>query len=71
MTALDVTAQAVPLPHIAIEVNDIDAAIADLKRSRDHKSRGVDKAADLLIRRHPQRVFYRPNGEQLELLQHL
>ena len=69
----DVTAQGGLFPHIAIEVNDIDAAIADLKAAGITSFRGgVDKAADLPdLRRHPKRVFIGPNGEQLELLQHL
>ena len=56
----DVTAQGGLFPHIAIEVNDIDAAI------------GVDKAADLPIFGGIRNAFFiGPNGEQLELLQHL
>ena len=44
----DVTAQGGLFPHIAIEVNDIDAAIADLKAAGITNFRGgVDKAADL------------------------
>lgn len=46
----DVTAQGGLFPHIAIEVNDIDAAIADLKTAGITNFRGgVDKAADLPI----------------------
>ena len=46
----DVTAQGGLFPHIAIEVNDIDAAIADLKAAGITNFRGgVDKAADLPI----------------------
>ena len=46
----DVTAQGGLFPHIAIEVNDIDAAIADLKAAGITSFRGgVDKAADLPI----------------------
>ena len=42
----DVTAQGGLFPHIAIEVNDIDAAIADLKAAGITNFRGgVDKAA--------------------------
>ena len=53
----DVTAQGGLFPHIAIEVNDIDA---------------VDKAADLPIFGGIRNAFFiGPNGEQLELLQHL
>ena len=62
----DVTAQGGLFPHIAIEVNDIDAAIADLKAG------GVDKAADRPIFGGIRNAFFiGPNGEQLELLQHL
>ena len=44
----DVTALGGLFPHIAIEVNDIDAAIADLKAAGITNFRGgVDKAADL------------------------
>ena len=61
----DVTALGGLFPHIAIEVNDIDAAIADFRG-------GVDKAADLPIFGGIRNAFFiGPNGEQLELLQHL
>ena len=60
-------------PHIAIEVNDIDAAIAELKELGITSFRnGVDKAADLPIFGGIRNVFFSgPNGEQLELLQHI
>ena len=69
----DVTAQGGLFPHIAIEVNDIDAAIADLKAAGITNFRGgVDKAADLPIFGGIRNAFFiGPNGEQLELLQHL
>ena len=69
----DVTAQGGLFPHIAIEVNDIDAAIADLKAAGITSFRGgVDKAADLPIFGGIRNAFFiGPNGEQLELLQHL
>ena len=58
---------------IAIEVNDIVAAIADLKAAGITNFRGgVDKAADLPIFGGIRNAFFiGPNGEQLELLQHL
>ena len=61
------------LEIIAIEVNDIDAAIADLKAAGITNFRGgVDKAADLPIFGGIRNAFFiGPNGEQLELLQHL
>ena len=69
----DVTALGGLFPHIAIEVNDIDAAIADLKAAGITNFRGgVDKAADLPIFGGIRNAFFiGPNGEQLELLQHL
>ena len=46
----EVTIEGGLFPHIAIEVNDIDAAIADLKAAGITNFRGgVDKAADLPI----------------------
>lgn len=69
----DVTIEGGLFPHIAIEVNDIDAAIADLKAAGITSFRGgVDKAADLPIFGGIRNAFFiGPNGEQLELLQHL
>ena len=62
----DVTAQGGLFPHIAIEVNDLKAAGITNFRG------GVDKAADLPIFGGIRNAFFiGPNGEQLELLQHL
>ncbi len=60
-------------PHIAIEVNDIDAAIAELKEAGITSFRnGIDKPADLPIFGGIRNAFFiGPNGEQLELLQHM
>ena len=68
-----VTAEGGLFPHIAIEVDDIDAAIADLKAAGITSFRnGVDKAADLPIFGGIRNAFFfGPNGEQLELLQHM
>ena len=68
-----VTTEGGLFPHIAIEVDDIDAAIADLKAAGITSFRnGVDKAADLPIFGGIRNAFFiGPNGEQLELLQHL
>ena len=69
----DVTATGGLFPHIAIEVSDIDAAIAELKEAGITSFRnGVDKAADLPIFGGIRNAFFiGPNGEQLELLQHM
>ena len=68
-----VTTEGGLFPHIAIEVNDIDAAIADLKAAGITNFRaGVDKPADLPIFGGIRNAFFiGPNGEQLELLQHM
>ena len=62
-----VTAEGGLFPHIAIEVDDIDAAIADLKAAGITSFRnGVDKAADLPIFGGIRNAFFfGPNGEQL------
>ena len=69
----EVTIEGGLFPHLAIEVSDIDAAIAELKEAGITNFRGgVDKAADLPIFGGIRNAFFiGPNGEQLELLQHL
>ena len=69
----DVSAPGGRFPPRAVDGHACDAAIADLKAAGITNFRGgVDKAADLPIFGGIRNAFFiGPNGEQLELLQHL
>ncbi len=66
-----VTAEGGLFPHLAIEVDDIDAAVADL-RSAGIDTFRTDVPGTMLIFGGIRNIFfYGPDGELLELLQHL
>lgn len=65
-----VTPQGGLFPHIAIEVDDIDAAVASLKAAGITNFR-TEAPMTMAIFGGIRNIFFTgPNGEQLELLQH-
>ena len=66
-----VTAEGGLFPHIAIEVDDVDAAVADLKAAGITSFRTPEPNTMPIFGGIRNIFFYGPDGELLELLQHL
>lgn len=66
-----VTAEGGLFPHIAIEVDDVDAAVADLKAAGINTFRTPEPNSMPIFGGIRNIFFYGPDGELLELLQHL
>lgn len=66
-----VTAEGGLFPHIALEVDDVDAAIADLKKAGIDTFRTPEPNSVPIFGGIRNIFFYGPDGELLELLQHL
>ena len=66
-----VTAEGGLFPHIAIEVDDIDAAVADLKSAGITSFRTPEPSTVPIFGGIRNIFFFGPDGELLELLQHL
>lgn len=66
-----VTAEGGLFPHIAIEVDDIDAALADLKAVGLTSFRTPEPNTMTIFGGIRNIFFYGPDGELIELLQHM
>ena len=66
-----VTAEGGLFPHIALEVDDVDAAVAELKKSGIDTFRTPEPNSVSIFGGIRNIFFYGPDGELLELLQHL
>ena len=66
-----VTAEGGLFPHIALEVDDIDAAVAELKNAGIDSFRTAEPKTLSIFGGIRNIFFYGPDGELLELLQHL
>ena len=66
-----VTAEGGLFPHIAIEVDDVDAAVADLKSAGITSFRTSEPNTMPIFGGIRNIFFFGPDGELLELLQHL
>lgn len=66
-----VTAEGGLFPHIAIEVDDVDAAVADLKSAGITSFRTPEPNTMPIFGGIRNIFFFGPDGELLELLQHL
>lgn len=66
-----VTAEGGLFPHIAIEVDDVDAAVADLKSAGITSFRTPEPNTMPIFGSIRNIFFFGPDGELLELLQHL
>ncbi len=66
-----VTAEGGLFPHIAIEVDDVDAAVAELKAAGIDNFRTPEPNSMPIFGGIRNIFFYGPDGELLELLQHL
>ena len=66
-----VTAEGGLFPHLAIEVDDIDAAVADLKAAGIASFRSPEPNTMPIFGGIRNIFLYGPDGELLELLQHL
>lgn len=58
-------------PHIAIEVDDIDAALADVKAAGVTAFKTEQPSAMPIFGGIRNIFFYGPDGEQVELIQHM
>lgn len=66
-----VTAEGGLFPHLAIEVDDVDAAVADLKAAGIDSFRTPEPNTMPIFGGIRNIFFYGPDGELLELLQHI
>lgn len=66
-----VTAEGGLFPHIAIEVDDIDVAIADVKAAGVTAFKSEEPMTMPIFGGIRNIFFYGPDGEQIELLQHM
>ena len=66
-----VTSEGGLFPHIALEVDDVDAAVAELKALGINTFRTVEPNSMPIFGGIRNIFFYGPDGELLELLQHL
>lgn len=66
-----VTAEGGLFPHIALEVDDVDAAVAELKAAGITSFRTPEPNTMPIFGGIRNIFFYGPDGELLELLQHL
>ena len=66
-----VTAEGGLFPHIALEVDDVDAAVAELKALGINTFRTAEPNSMSIFGGIRNIFFYGPDGELLELLQHL
>lgn len=66
-----VTAEGGLFPHIALEVDDVDAAVAELKALGINTFRTAEPNSMPIFGGIRNIFFYGPDGELLELLQHL
>lgn len=66
-----VTAEGGLFPHFAIEVDDIDAAIADVKAAGVTAFKSEEPMTMPIFGGIRNIFFYGPDGEQIELLQHM
>ena len=66
-----VTAEGGLFPHIALEVDDVDAMTAELKEAGIHTFRTPEPNSMPIFGGIRNIFFYGPDGELLELLQHL
>jgi len=66
-----VTSEGGLFPHIALEVDDVDAAVADLKSAGIDTFRTPEPNPMPIFGGIRNIFFYGPDGELLELLQHL
>lgn len=66
-----VTAEGGLFPHLAIEVDDIDASVADLKAAGIESFRSPEPNTMPIFGGIRNIFLYGPDGELLELLQHL